>query len=234
MPNDRASGSLLQNIDLKKYPKLSQFLTVQSLSDKKQTKLMSNHQALNLLEEAISEVEDQASAPTSLPTRSLRQKEIDQSVSAVSAESAANSLNSEKIDQEGDQAIANKESSIELKQVNEQQTLAENVKSSETAEIAEVGQELAEIKEVNKEQEEQESTKKQQAAIDNLVDQAQTPSAQVKPVVVLPITERQQELAKKKGVHFSLRWLAEWADKIKKIFSGAVLYKEEVENSADV
>ena len=234
MPNDRASGSLLQNIDLKKYPKLSQFLTVQSLSDKKQTKLVSNQQALNLLEEAIGEVESQSTITTSLPTRSLRQKEIDQSASVVSAESTTNSLNSEKNDQEKGQAITNKESPTKLEQVSEQQASVENVKSSETAEIAEVGQELAEIKEVNKEQEEQESTKKRQATIDNLANQARTPSTQVKPVVVLPITERQKEEAKKKGIHFSLRWLAEWADKIKKIFSGAVLYKEEVENSADV
>ncbi|NMA30088.1 MAG: hypothetical protein GX943_03495, partial [Candidatus Pacebacteria bacterium] len=157
MPNDRASGSLLQNIDLKKYPKLSQFLTVQSLSDKKQTKLLSNHQALNLLEEAIGEVESRSSTPANLPTRSLRQKELNQSSIAVNAESLTDPLSSEKIDQEEGRAIVNKESLTELQQTSEKQTLAETVKSSETAEIAEVGQELAEIKEVDKEREEQES-----------------------------------------------------------------------------
>ena len=107
------------------------------------------------------------------------------------------------------------------------------MKSSESAEMAEIGQELVEIKEDDQEQAEK-LAKKEQATIDQLASQALAFPKQIKPVVVLPITERQKEEAKKKGIHFSLRWLAEWAEKIKKIFSGAVLYKEEVENSADV
>jgi hypothetical protein len=232
MPNDRASASLLQNIDLKKYPKLGQFLTVQSISNKQEPKLLSNHQALNLLEEAISEVENQRLIPTNSATRTSRQKELDQ-LENVAVESTADLTDSEKLSQKEQQPIINKESQIEQPS-SEQQLSAEAIKSSESAEIAELGQELAEIKEIDKELDEQELAKKQQATIDNLANQAQLPVTQVKPVVVLPITEKQQQLAKKKGIHFSLRWLAEWADKIKKIFAGAVLYKEEVENSADV
>lgn len=234
MPNDRASTSLLQNIDLKKYPKLAQFLTAQSLSDKKQSKLLSNYQALNLLEEAIGEVESQRLAPTESSSRSSRQKELDQAASVATLEPVTNLSDSENSFQEEVQSTTNQELVGEQKLPKEQGPVAEVIKSSESAELAELGQELAEIKEVDKEQEEQESIKKQQAAIDNLADQAQTASPQVKPVVVLPITERQQHLAKKKSIHFSLRWLAEWADKIRKIFSGAVLYKEEVENGTDV
>jgi hypothetical protein len=233
MPNDRAKTSILRDIDLKKYPKLSQFLTAQTLSNKKDIQILSNNQALDLLEEAIGEVEDQRSKPTASLTRASRQKELDQSASKVISESIDDSLNSEKLSQTELQPIAKQESQIEKQTSSEQPVSAEAVKSSESAEIAEIGQELAEIKEDDKEQEEK-LAKKQQAAIDQLANQAQTSPKQVKPVVVLPITERQKEQAKKKGVHFSLRWLAEWAEKIKKIFSGAVLYKEEVENSADV
>ena len=39
MPNDRAKTSLLQDVDLKKYPKLSQFLTAQALATKKDTQI---------------------------------------------------------------------------------------------------------------------------------------------------------------------------------------------------
>jgi len=50
-------------------------------------------------------------------------------------------------------------------------------------------------------------------------------------VVVLPITAKSKEEAKFKSTKYSVRWLLEWCDKIKKMFLGAVVYKEEVENS---
>lgn len=231
MPNDRAKVSILQNIDLKKYPKLRQFLTVQSLSDKKNTQILSNNQALDLLEEAIGEVEGQLSKPTS-PANSSRLKEINQAVANDLPELTIDQ-NSESSKQSVMESAVNQEPPIEQQTSKEQPVSAEAVKSSESAEMAEIGQELVEIREDDKEQEE-ELARKQQAAIDQLASQALTSPKQIKPVVVLPITERQKEEAKKKNIHFSLRWLAEWAEKIKKIFSGAVLYKEEVENSADV
>lgn len=231
MPNDRAKASILQNIDLKKYPKLRQFLTVQSLSDKKNTPILSNNQALDLLEEAIGEVEGQLSKPTS-PANSSRLKEINQAVVNDLPELTIDQ-NSESSNQVVTESAVNQEPPIEQPTSKEQAVSAEAVKSSESAEMAEIGQELVEIREDDKEQEE-ELARKQQAAIDQLASQALTSPKQIKPVVVLPITERQNEEARKKSIHFSLRWLAEWAEKIKKIFSGAVLYKEEVENSADV
>ena len=237
MPNDRAKTSILQNIDLKKYPKLGQFLTVQSLSQDKETKVLSNKQALDLLEEAIGEVEDQRSSPAAAPLRASRQKELDQQASAIASDPQTELNEDNQVEKL--ELVTEKEALSEIEkgtdqQDQEQEHQPESVKPSESAELAEIGQELAEIKEVDQEQEEQELAKKQQATIDQLANQVQNPSAPIKPVVVLPITEQQQKLAKNKNIHFSLRWLAEWADKIKKIFAGAVLYKEEVENSADV
>jgi hypothetical protein len=226
MPNDRAKASLLQNIDLKKYPKLNQFLSLQSLSENKQTKVLSNKQALDLLEEAIGEVEGVNSSVTDTTIRASRQKELDKSTMVLPENKTA--VESPVATEEQKQTeVVEKDSVIEQKS-------AEKSKSAESAEIAELGQELAEIKELGKETEDQESIKEQQTAIDNLASQVQNPPSAIEPVVVLPITETQQKLAKKKNTHFSLRWLAEWADKIRKIFAGAVLYKEEVENSADV
>jgi hypothetical protein len=229
MPNDRAAASLLKNIDLKKYPKLKQFLSLQSLSetDEEQPKVLSNKQALDLLEEAIGEVEEKNSLSVNTPARTSRQKELDSKNQSILAEKQVTPESLAKAEQQQQIEAADQDSAIEQKS-------AEKAKNNESAEIAEIGQELTEIKEFDKEKADQESIKKQQATINNLATQAQAPSSTVKPVVVLPITETQQKLAKKKNTHFSLRWLAEWADKIRKIFAGAVLYKEEVENSTDV
>lgn len=228
MPNDRATVPLLQNLDLKKYPSLAQFLTAQSLSSDKSTNLISNQQALDLLENAINEVEQQR-PPTS--SAQSRQKEL------IRADTVAPEAQVDLAGVENSQPEiqATPEETLSIEQgASEKAPAAELIKSNESSEIAELGQELNEIKEIDRELEEKELAKKQQSAIDQLANQAQTAPSQVKPVVVLPITERQKTEAKKKGLHFSLRWLAEWADKIKKIFSGAVLYKEEVENSTDV
>jgi hypothetical protein len=214
---------------LQKYPKLKQFLSLQTLSkiDKKQTKMLSNNQALDLLEEAIDEVEKKYFLSTETSVHASRQKELDNKNTRILVEGQFKTEASPVVDQQVEAKTLEQDSGVEKK-------ISEAVKFIESAEIAEIGQELTEIKELDKEKEDQESIKEQQAKINSLSNQAQTPSSTVKPVVVLPITETQRQLAKKKNTHFSLRWLAEWADKIRKIFAGAVLYKEEVENSTDV
>lgn len=231
MPNDRATVPLLQNLDLKKYPSLAQFLTAQSLSSDKSTNLISDQQALGLLESAIDEVEQQRLVPPTSSTQS-RQKELIRPTDTAAPETQVDLAEVENSQAET-QASSEKTPPIE-QQASEKVPVAELIRSNEASEIKELGQELSEIKEINQEQENKELAKNQQSVIDQLADQAQTAPSQVKPVVVLPITEKQKIEAKKKGLHFSLRWLAEWADKIRKIFSGAVLYKEEVESSTDV
>jgi len=47
------------------------------------------------------------------------------------------------------------------------------------------------------------------------------------PVVVLPLTPQQDEEGQKKPASYSLRWLVELSHKLMKIFSGAVIYREE-------
>jgi hypothetical protein len=46
------------------------------------------------------------------------------------------------------------------------------------------------------------------------------------PVIVLPITPEIEKKGKRKSPKFSLRWLVEWSQKIIKIFSGKVIYRD--------
>lgn len=52
------------------------------------------------------------------------------------------------------------------------------------------------------------------------------------PVVVLPITEEQEQIGAKKSPKFSLRWLVEWSRKIMKMFAGKVIYRSVKESVA--
>lgn len=48
-----------------------------------------------------------------------------------------------------------------------------------------------------------------------------------KPVVVLPISQKEEKEGEKKSTAFSVRWLVEFSRKLMKAFSGAVIYREE-------
>lgn len=47
-----------------------------------------------------------------------------------------------------------------------------------------------------------------------------------KPVVVLPLTEQELAEAKKESLDSSRRWLAEWTEKVMKMFSGSFIFKD--------
>lgn len=49
-----------------------------------------------------------------------------------------------------------------------------------------------------------------------------------KPVIVLPITAEEEKSGQKKPLHWSFRWLVEWSKKIMKMFSGEVVYRQEL------
>lgn len=48
-----------------------------------------------------------------------------------------------------------------------------------------------------------------------------------RPVIVLPITEAEEKEGIKKSPKFSFRWLVEFSQKIMKVFTGKVIYKQE-------
>ena len=96
-------------------------------------------------------------------------------------------------------------------------------------EVAELSKELKEVSSETKEQREQAAIKEKQQEINNLAATVATPVAiSDKPVVVLPITAKSKEEAKFKSTKYSVKWLVEWCVKVAKMFSGAVIYKEEV------
>lgn len=50
-----------------------------------------------------------------------------------------------------------------------------------------------------------------------------------KPVIVLPLTKKEEEVGRKQGPLTSIRWLVEFGQKIIKMFMGKVIYKPEPE-----
>lgn len=47
-----------------------------------------------------------------------------------------------------------------------------------------------------------------------------------KPVVVIPMTKQDEEIAQKKDPTWSIKWLTEWGKKIMRIFVGKVIYQD--------
>lgn len=52
------------------------------------------------------------------------------------------------------------------------------------------------------------------------------------PVVVLPITQQEEQAGAKKSVKFSIRWLVEWSRKLMKVFAGKIVYRPIEESPA--
>ncbi len=99
-------------------------------------------------------------------------------------------------------------------------------------EIQELSKELKEVSKETNEQREQAMIKEKQQAINDLAAASAVPVAVTdQPVVVLPITAKSKEEAKFKTTAYSVKWLWEWCKKIGKMFAGAVVYKEEVEEA---
>jgi hypothetical protein len=108
----------------------------------------------------------------------------------------------------------------------------EVIPTVESQEVQELTKELQEVSKETKEQREQAMIQEKQRAINDLAAASTTPVAITdKPVVVLPITAKSREEAKFKSTKYSVKWLWEWSQKIIKMFAGAVVYKEEVDEA---
>lgn len=109
---------------------------------------------------------------------------------------------------------------------------SESLSTAESSEVQELTKELQEVSKETKEQREQALIQEKQRAINDLAAASATPVAITdKPVVVLPITAKSREEAKFKSTKYSVKWLWEWSQKIIKMFAGAVVYKEEVDEA---
>lgn len=212
--NDQSLKRIFSGSNSNKYPTLGKFLP----SFSKQKVVYSTSDAdLELVDQLISQTlsgRDQSAVqdPTYNSQTSARAKEIlrNESTEPLPALVEPN-------------MESNAESSIE----SDAESPPEVVSNPE---LVELSKEIKEVSKETKEQHEQALIKEKQQEINNLATEAVTPVAvSDKPVVVLPITAKSKEEAKFKTTKYSVKWLVEWCKKIAKMFSGAVVYKEEVD-----
>jgi len=221
MANDHSLKRIFSSPSAQKYPTVGKFLP--SLSSQKtvfntsvtqppvQTTKQDSEENLNLLDDLVAQT---------LLSRSSKQTAPVAPATPVSGRAKENLANLSPSEQ-ATENVAPVEAPL---------AQAEASENLNTPEINELSKELQEVSKETKEQREQAEIAQKQQEINNLVATASTPVAvSDKPVVVLPITEKSKEEAKFKSTKYSVRWLLEWCQKVAKIFSGAVVYKEEVE-----
>ncbi len=209
--NSQSLKRIFSSSNASKYPTLGKFLPAFS----KQTVVYTSDddEKLNLLDNLINQTLTNQISKTDAPVGSVS---IPQSP-ARAKETLSSQLPAENTPQ------------AELAQIPESQVEAPAEVVS-NPELVELSQEIKEVSKESKEQREQALIKEKQQEIDKLATEAVTPVAvSNKPVVVLPITAKSKEEAKFKSTKYSVRWLVEWCKKIAKMFSGAVVYKEEVD-----
>lgn len=215
--NDSSSKRIFSGLSANKYPTIGKFLpsvfkqqTVFQANDTQQA-TSQDDEALDLLDRLVNQ------------TLLDRTNPNPNSSTFVSSRAKENLVNSAQV----------LETQATLETNLEQSESAESIKPAEnlaTPEMNELSKELQEVSKETKEQREQAEIAAKQQEISNLAALSATPVAvSDKPVVVLPITEKSKEEAKFKSTKYSVRWLIEWCKKVAKIFSGAVVYKEDVD-----
>ncbi len=210
MSNSQSLKRIFSSSNASKYPTLGKLLPTFS----KQTivfKNDDNDDKLDLLDNLISQTLDNQSDKTTISSVNTSQG------SARAKETLNNQLPIENTSVA--ETVQTPESQVEVP-----------VEVVSNPELAELSKEIKEVSQESKEQREQALIKEKQQEIDRLATEVVAPVAvSNKPVVVLPITAKSKEEAKFKSTRYSVRWLVEWCKKIAKMFSGAVVYKEEVD-----
>ena len=210
MSNSQSLKRIFSSSNASKYPTLGKLLPTFS----KQTivfKNDDNDDKLDLLDNLISQTLDNQSDKTTISSVNPSQG------SARAKETLNNQLPIENTSVA--ETVQTPESQVEVP-----------VEVVSNPELAELSKEIKEVSQESKEQREQALIKEKQQEIDRLATEVVAPVAvSNKPVVVLPITAKSKEEAKFKSTKYSVRWLVEWCKKIAKMFSGAVVYKEEVD-----
>ena len=210
MSNSQSLKRIFSSSNASKYPTLGKLLPTFS----KQTivfKNDDNDDKLDLLDNLISQTLDNQSDKTTISSANPSQG------SARAKETLNNQLPIENTSVA--ETVQTPESQVEVP-----------VEVVSNPELAELSKEIKEVSQESKEQREQALIKEKQQEIDRLATEVVAPVAvSNKPVVVLPITAKSKEEAKFKSTKYSVRWLVEWCKKIAKMFSGAVVYKEEVD-----
>ena len=240
--NDQTLKRVLSSSDAGKYPTIGRFLPPSAASQAvfqaavtpapvPAAKLAADQAAqadLDLLDQLVGQTILNRSNPSSPNQNQLTQDQSPQVSSR--AKELQNNLPVLEVTQE-QVPVAEVAPVLEVAEVAPTTETASSVEVSPNPELAELSKELQEVSKETKEQRDQAEIKQKQQEISNLAAAAATPIAvSDKPVVVLPITAKSKEEAKFKSTKYSVKWLVEWCEKIAKVFSGAVVYKEEIED----
>lgn len=219
MSNDQSLKRIFSGSNSNKYPTIGKFLP----SFSKQKVVFSTNQ------DEVSNNDDDLELVDQLINQTLSSREDANSQNPVNAQVTGRAK--EVLRNEISESPPVMESNTEAKMDSNAESGAESPKEFvSNPELAELSKEIKEVSKETKEQREQALIKEKQQEINNLATEATT-SVVVsdKPVVVLPITAKSKEEAKFKTTKYSVKWLVEWCKKIAKMFSGAVVYKEEVD-----
>lgn len=231
MANDHSLKRIFSSPSAQKYPTVGRFLP--SLSSQK-TVFSAPATQINSptsIQDATQDSEENLDLLDKLVSEALLNRPSEPIASADSSNLVSGRAKENLVSM--GQAEPTKENVLAPEATLDQAEAAQKVEVSESLnnqEISELSKELQEVSKETKEQREQAEIAKKQQEINDLAASASTPVAvSDRPVVVLPITEKSKEEAKFKSTKYSVRWLWEWCQKVAKIFSGAVVYKEEVE-----
>jgi hypothetical protein len=247
VPNDRNSSSILSNNKLANYSTLAKYLNASSNLgvDPQKTKSGKPDLGKSAIPAASANSVDSNNDPEmeSLEVlESLLSQNIATEAQAQTQDNSANAVSGaanrakEVVDNAAMEQVAEAAKQAES---TEQTVEAAAEASPENPEAAELAGEIKEMGKESREQREAAEIKEKQAAINKLVQEAANNPpiaiAEDNPeVVVLPITEKEEKSVRFSSSKNSLTWLVEWAKKIRKLFAGAVVYKEELDQSEDV
>lgn len=221
---------VFSSANVSKYPTIGKFLAPSPVTSVPQPAPISQDDAtddanLDVLDQLVGQTllnRASTSPPTDLNQVSGRAKELQTQLATPTEPAEAPEFG--EVAEVGEIAAT-----VELAETAPAIETAENAETASSVEMAELSKELQEVSKETKEQREQAEIAEKQQEISNLVANAKTPVAvSDKPVVVLPITAQSKEEAKFKTTKYSVKWLWEWCKKISKVFSGAVVYKEEL------
>ncbi len=104
----------------------------------------------------------------------------------------------------------------------------ESVPGVQTAETLQTPEIPVEVEKYIEQVEDGKTSVPEEIVISDQNHATQTQHFAAEPVVVLPISEATMKKGKRKSPKYSLRWLSEWSKRIIKMFSGKVVYREEV------
>jgi hypothetical protein len=202
----------------------SQHFAQDSTQPQVQQPQISEDAKLDIIEQAISEVEAQQEVQTPVPEQpQLQPESTDPGVMAQAVAQQATQPDPS-LQQPPNPTPVSKKEAYTVNSAEISADLPNGVQAVEQEPNPEIAPEIESF--LEQKQENIDKLTEEIVVADNQPISKQT-KFPTKPVVVVPITEEQRKKGKRKSPQFSLRWLVEWSLKIIKKFSGEVIYRQE-------